>query len=58
MMKQSEDKRFGVRIDKDEIINKVWVCLSCYRYKIQVNKPNDCICHNPMFVIDLNKRAN
>ena len=57
MQLKNENKMIGVRINKDERTNQVWVCVSCNRYKIQPDKPLDCVCHNSMFVLDLNKRV-
>jgi len=56
MIKQSENKMIGERINKDELTNQVWICVSCNRYKIQPDKPQDCACHNPIYVVDLTKR--
>lgn len=45
-------------IDKrNRTINKnkaVWFCISCSRRVISENKPVDCPCHNPQWVMETN----
>ena len=58
MIKKSENKMIGRKIDKSELsINNVWICLHCQRFDISINKPQDCVCHNPKFVIDTTKKV-
>ena len=42
----------GPKFTKD---SKVYVCLSCGRYNISINRPLECVCHKPIYVIDKSK---
>jgi len=49
-------QKFKPQLSPEVTEDKVYLCISCGRYKIDFQKPYECPCNRPNFVVDLTKR--